>query len=444
MFSLDDPLERPGELIRLELEQREQEGYDVSELRTRFHPGDHLSEGDLAAFFERAEGLVRRASWPYVEPSEWDQIVTELPANRVQLPALRLSDEELRDRILGAWLGRCAGCLLGKPVEGWVRKEDIERYLRAAGSYPLDGYIPWHETAPGAERLRDKQRQLRGHIRGMVRDDDIDYMILALNLLEQRGPQFSSEEVAAQWLHLLPYRQVYTAERAAYRNLVNRIWPPRSATWRNPFREWIGAQIRGDVFGYVAPGRPDLACAMAYRDARVSHVGNGIYGELFAAALVSAAFVVSSPREAVERALEWVPARSRLAEAIREVMGWTGETRDWERLYQRIDERWGRYHWIHTINNAAVVTMALLVGEGDYERSITIAVMCGYDTDCNGATVGSVLGAMLGRRELPHPWVEPLEDRLESSVRGYERSRISDLAYRTFLQVGEVMRVSQP
>ena len=224
---------------------------------------------------------------------------------------------------------------------------------------------------------------------------------------------------------------IYTAERAAYRNLVDGLVPPQTATYRNPYREWIGAQIRADGFGYAAAGLPEAAAELAFRDAALSHVKNGIYGEMFVAATLAAALAVDDVRDAIEIGLSEIPARSRLAEALRQVIAWHEQYDDWEEAWEAVNQAFGGYHRVHTINNAAVVLLGLLYGEGDLERSITVAVIGGWDTDCNGATVGSVIGAMKGARALPQKWVGPLNDRLRSYVAGYDNARISDLARRT-------------
>jgi len=357
---------------------------------------------------------------------------------------VNLSDEDLFDKIYGGWLGRCAGCLLGKPVEG-LNREQIEMWLKIANAYPLEDYFPpindLSEDAPKWLRNRlfhlDNMLKktgmgvLRGQISCMARDDDIDYTIINLHVLENYGLNFTTINVGEVWLHLLPYMQVYTAERAAYRNLVNGLEPPETATYMNPYREWIGAQIRADMWGYVAPGNPELAAELAYRDARLSHLKNGIYGEMFISAMISAAFTISNIEEIIEIGLSVIPKKSRLAEAIRDVMELSKEYEDWKDVWNKISEKYGHYHFVHTINNAAIVTMGLLYGEGDYGKSISISVMGGWDTDCNGATTGSIIGVILGAKNLPDKWIKPLNNHVKSFVIGYNNSKISDLAERT-------------
>jgi ADP-ribosylglycohydrolase len=318
--------------------------------------------------------------------------------------------------------------MVGKPVEG-RRREQIRQLLESARAYPLAGYFP----APGKsfDFFRASPQVLRGGIRCAVRDDDTDYTVLGLHILETFGGKFTTENVAHEWLLHLPYHLVYTAERVAYRNLVNDIWPPESATCDNPYREWIGAQIRADAWGYVSPGRPAQAAELAYRDAAVSHVANGIYGEMFVAAMLAGAFVADDLEEVVQSGLAEIPRTSRLYEAVVQTVRWVKQEEDWERTCDRVLAEYGRYHGVHTINNACLVVMGLLHSRGDFGRAVSIAVMGGLDTDCNGATAGSVMGAWLGARQLPARWVHPLHDRLLSYVVGMTDNRISDLAQRT-------------
>ncbi len=188
---------------------------------------------------------------------------------------------DLADRIHGGWLGRIAGNMLGKPVEQgevWTR-ERIDRYLRQAAALPLTDYLPEPADPAEAAVLRPEWRCcVRGRIHGSCRDDDIDYAILGLHLLETHGFGFSTEQVGDLWLLSLPYLQTFTAERAAYRNLANGLKPPLTATYDNPYQEWIGALIRADVYGWTCPGDPVRAAGLARRDAVLSHTGNGVYG----------------------------------------------------------------------------------------------------------------------------------------------------------------------
>ncbi|NPV09124.1 MAG: ADP-ribosylglycohydrolase family protein [Anaerolineae bacterium] len=419
------------QLLQDELAQRREEGADVDLIEPEVATADPDDEGVLAALYSRLEELGGDANLAAAEPSELEAIREQRgPGPRAYAQAF--SETRLADRLYGAWLGRAAGCLLGKPCEGWSH-DRIRAYLEPAFEYPLRDYFPLvipDITGSLLQRARPAD-WFRGRIGAAPRDDDTDYTVLGLHLIEEHGFDFTTEAVAEEWLSHLPFWQVYTAERVAYANLVNGLKPPDTALYLNPYREWIGAQIRADIFGYVCPGRPEAAAALAYRDARLSHARNGIYGEMWAAACLAAAFVEDDARSVIEVGLSEIPRHSRLATALSQTLAWSDEDDDWQQTWERVNASYGHYHAVHTINNACAVALALLHAEGDFQKAITIAVMCGWDTDCNGATAGSIAGAMLGASSLPARWTAPLNDTLHSAVQGFEVSRLSDLAERT-------------
>lgn len=426
-------VERAVKFAEEELKQLAEEGCETWDVERRLALIQEEGAADqarrldaLCRALEQAEPL---PDFPYEEPSDLNAIRARRPdgPRRIAVP---LSDDALDDRTLGAWLGRAAGCMLGKPVEGWSR-EKIEDLMAACGLASLEDYWPEPPDGspiafgPGVAPL------LRGNVRMAARDDDMDYTIAGLCILEKHGRAFTPRDVADFWLERLPYRCTYTAERVAYRNLVNGIEPPLSATYRNPYREWIGAQIRADAFGYACPGRPEEAAGMAFSDACVSHVKNGIYGEMWVAATLAAAFVAGDAEKAIRTGLTEIPESCRLAEAIGRVLDWRIEGCDATAALDRIMDAYGSYHRVHTINNAAIVARALLWGEGDFSRTIGLAVSAGLDTDCNGATAGSVLGALLGAGGIPSHWTEPLNDRIATIVAYEWDLTLGGLAART-------------
>ncbi|MFW6189078.1 MAG: ADP-ribosylglycohydrolase family protein [Planctomycetota bacterium] len=381
----------------------------------------------LRSLYQTLQGLEPAADFPYQEPSTLEEI-RELRPDGPRRLAVPLREEALDDRTLGAWLGRAAGCMLGKPVEGWSR-DKIADMMSACGVEALRDY--WPEPRRGSGFGEGVDRLLRGNLCRAERDDDLDYTIVGLRILQRHGPEFGPREVADFWLAHLPYHRTYTAERAAYRNLVNGLRPPESALRRNPYREWIGAQIRADAFGYACPGRPERAAEFAFRDACVSHVKNGIYGEMWVAAMLAAALVAEDVEKVVRLGLSEIPETCRLSEALEKVLDWRTEGVDAEEAVERIMDELGDYHRVHTINNAAIVAMALLWGDGDFGRTVGLAVEAGLDTDCNGATAGSVAGAMLGADAIPEHWTEPLNDEIDTIVAGESALTISGLARAT-------------
>ncbi len=428
-----------AERVTYELQQLEEEGADVAELRTEwkliegFAPDDERFRLNAEVFYRK---LVETSLHPRNlanEPSSWAGIVGSCGIVPDAVPALWRSLVE--DRILGGWLGRSAGCLLGKPVEKTPRA-GIRELLSSNGTWPLTDYVtafgipqdlllkyPWNKHS-GRESLRE-------NIECMTEDDDMNYPMLNLTACERYGRDVTSEHIIQTWLDLAPVLSTFTAERVAYVNRLNGVQPPETATVRNPYREWIGAQIRADVWGWISPAQPARAAELAWRDARVSHVRNGMYGELFAAAAIASAFTSSDPRAVITTALGFIPPASRLADAIRFVLALPMQDLRWEDTVDVLYEKFGAYHWVHTINNAALVAAAVLSSRGDFERAICNVVMGGWDTDSNGATVGSIMGTMLGAEALPVKWISPLKNRIRSSLRGFDKAGLSELARRT-------------
>jgi ADP-ribosylglycohydrolase len=290
-------LEGLKRLLGEEIIQRREEGYDVTEIEKRFRSSmEEASFEEFCGLLAALEKCELRPGFPYTEPSDLPTIRDERPQGPRSIN-LKISDRELLNKVLGGWLGRCAGCLLGKPAE-FLNKEQIKEWLTIADAYPLKNYFPPVPNLPSNAPVWLKYRLMNpgvllGQINGMPRDDDIDYTILNLHMLESLGFNFSTMDIGRTWLSLLPYNMVYTAESVAYRNLVNGLLPPQTALHLNPYREWIGAQIRADTWGYVKPGRPELAAELAHRDASLSHTKNGIYGEMFVSAMISAAFATN-------------------------------------------------------------------------------------------------------------------------------------------------------
>jgi ADP-ribosylglycohydrolase len=422
-----DPLNL-RDLVTDELVARRESGHQVGDLEAEVAAAaDRADDEQLVALLDRLEATDLRPDWGYQEPTDLEEIETLLPDS-----APGAVPGDLDDRIRAAWLGRCAGCALGKPVEGygWSRAR-IRAYLQSVDAFPLADYIPVSEAAAAATTFHPSWTESSlGRMNGMPRDDDIDYTVLALHILETYGDKFSSADVGREWLERMPIGCTYTAERAAYRNLINGRPGQATATWRNPYREWIGAQIRADMYGYVSPGDPRRAARLAWHDAALSHVANGVYGEMWAAALVACALTSGTAVQALRQARQVVPPRSRLAEALDRVMELHAAGRSWDDACDDVESRWP-YAWVHTVNNASVVAAALLWGEGDFSRSIGLAVEAGLDTDCDGATVGSVFGALHGTSSIPPHWTAPLGDRVHSAIWGYDGVSLEMLIQRT-------------
>jgi len=435
-----DPIER----LEYELIQRRLDGYDTrredSELE-RIKQRNQSGKSQVVQQ-EAMEILARLNEQPLPdnlfqeEPDELQTIRAMRPDNHIdQFEPLSLSDEEYRDFVLGGWLGRASGCLLGKPIEKYSR-EVIREILESNEEWPLSNYFTQQGMpADVLEKYPWKRRwgveSLRENIECMPDDDDLNYTMMNLHVLETYGFEFTALDVGTEWLKKIPVYETFTAERIAYYNLLSGYNPPETANYLNPFREWIGAQIRADLWGFVSPGQPEKAATLAWRDGRLSHARNGIYGEMFFAALIAGAFVEQDIRKLIRIGLGQIPENCRLANAIHYILDLSLETLNWEAVLDLLYQQFGEYHWVHTINNAALITAALLYSGGDYESTICNTVMGGWDTDSCGATVGSVIGVIGGADALPKKWIAPLNNRVRSSLMGFDHSNFTDLADRT-------------
>ncbi|MFE7093643.1 ADP-ribosylglycohydrolase family protein [Streptomyces erythrochromogenes] len=343
----------------------------------------------------------------------------------------------LLGRLEAAWVGRAVGCLLGKPVEK-LPLEGIRALARATGNWPLDDWftargVPPELLAAHPWNRRSAPTSLAENIDGMPEDDDLNYPLLGLLLLQRHGKAFTTADVARLWLDELPAGRTFTAERVAYRNLLLGLEPPATATHHNPFREWIGALIRADVHGWTNPGDPAAAAAQAYRDAALTHTGNGVYAALFvAAASAEAATGRADVHTALRTGLAAVPPRSRLAEAIRFGIRTAADEADFDLVVDRLHARFGHYHWVHAVPNTALIAAALTHADGDFTRSVCRAVSGGWDTDSNGATAGALAGLLTGSPDrIPHRWTAPLKNRLATSVPGFDGIGFDTLAHLT-------------
>lgn len=337
--------------------------------------------------------------------------------------------------IRAAWQGRISGCILGKPVEvlSFQQGSDgIEGYLRAANALPLRDYVPLIEDTM-VDRLG--RNCCRGHITRAEPDDDINYTLIALMLLEEHGLDLQTADVARAWLNLLPAGATWTAERAAYQTLLTRMnsefvngAPPGfdlDECSDNEFNDWIGAQIRADLYGWVCPGRPALAADLATRDASLSHRGDGVYGAAFIAALGAAIPATGNLDEAIDIAASYIPENSKAFAAIS--LG--RSLRNDPQATNKLRKAYAGLSPVHTLNNLALVVWALCSSNGDFSAAIGNVVAAGWDTDCNAATVGGILGLM--GTPIPEHWTKPWNGRIGVSLAGHAELQLDELVDRT-------------
>lgn len=428
-----------------EYQQSVEEGLDIAAYADVFSAVSRLPKDEIKkrlgdVLFDVVINAKTVKGYKYTEPSTLE----EIRALRRDSESLAGVDKaKLESRVHGAWMGRMCGCLLGKTVEG-IRTDELIPFLKETGNYPMHRYIRYsdlNDDILNKYKYRFANRCYADRVDGMPVDDDTNYTVMAQEIIEKYGRDFTPYDVSRAWLDLQGKDAYCTAERVAYCNFVKGFEPPESAEYKNPYREWIGAQIRGDYFGYINPGNPELAADMAFRDASISHIKNGIYGEMFAAAMISAAFCTEDIKLIIEEGLAQIPHTSRLYEAVSDVIAeyesGVSQKDCFADIHSRYDEH-SAHDWCHTISNAMIVAASLLYGGGDMGKSLCMAVETGFDTDCNGATVGSVLGAAKGIESIDAVWADPINDTLHTSIFGVGTVRVSDRVKQTMKHIGRI------
>jgi len=421
-------------------EGRDAQIYNKVLLAIRKMPAGIHKEKMADILFEALQNCRMRDGFQFIEPSDLENI--KKLRKSYAFERKELCRDVLRDKIKGAWLGRICGCLLGKPIEG-ITFDEIGSLLKETNNYPMTRYI---KASDITEEMYGRYKfPLRGKcfadtIERAPWDDDTNYVVLAQCLIEKYGRDFTPDDMAQSWIELQGRNAYYTAERVAFRNFVNGYRPPFSAVYKNPYREMIGAQIRGDYFGYINPGDPEKAAEMAWRDASISHVKNGIYGEMFVAAMIACAAVTDNIEDIIRGGLAQIPETSRLYDKITRVIDDYKNGVSREEAYAKVKEEYppkDSDSWLHTISNASVVAIGLLYGEGDFGKSICAAVEVGYDTDCNGATVGSVMGMRNGTAGIGEEWIAPTGGQLETTIFGVGVLNLEDAAEKTMQHLPE-------
>ena len=318
---------------------------------------------------------------------------------------LILNIETYRSKVLGCWIGKNIGGTLGAPFE-WRRQiNQVDFYTQELGGEPLP-------------------------------NDDLDIQLLWLVALEEMGLDLTADTLADYWvLYVTPHWSEYGIGKT---NMRSGLMPPLSGTLHNEYKDSCGAFIRSEIWACIAPGLPRVAAHYAYMDGILDHGrGEGTYAEVFCAALEAAAFVESDIYKLIEIGRSYIPSDCGVAQAIqcaidsyqagkpwreaRDIMleGYRGSAmmmmretvsdEDWEKGFGEGQRGWD------VPSNIGMLLIGLLYGEGDFDASLCTAVNCGEDTDCTGATVGSIFGIIHGFESIPERWIEPIGHSLKTA-----------------------------
>lgn len=219
-----------------------------------------------------------------------------------------------------------------------------------------------------------------------------------------------------------------STEHTAYLNLKNGVEAPQSGSMEQNGKilaEQIGGQIFIDSWGLINPCEPERAAKYGETAASVSHDGEGIFGARFFCAAIAKAFETSDIYEIMKTGLMQVPEDSLYHQVADMVLAFHAEHPEeaaWRDCYQMLVRDWGydKYPGVcHMIPNAGVCFMAMAYGAGRFDRTVEIATMAGWDTDCNAGNVGTVLGVACGLDGIPQRYRAPIGDTIVcSSIAG--------------------------
>ncbi len=386
-------------------------GYDVSEVEKLIVPAQIAFETDNAQDILKYSALIfkglaeapKNEDDPYWKYKFYDSFEEyEKDVNFPEAAELNLSEEEIKEKLHAAWSAQIAGGAIGTELEG----------------YTMDN-------------IRKTFGEVRGYLRKpSTHNDDSLFELAFIDAVSKKGKAVTADDIAVEWIRNITY--AWSAEEMALKNLKRGIFPPESAKLSNPWNEWIGAQMRGSVCGLVAPGNPRLAAYLAWMDASISHINNGILGEIFNAVLVSLSWVNNDVRDILVKTIDMIPKESEYYSVVKFALDKCIEHDDWEKAWRECEEEYRRYNWIHAYPNAAAEVVALYFGREDFDECMYIISMCGQDVDCNAGQIGTLYGVIHGYEGINERWLTPFNDRFESLYRGYEDTTMKHIADVTY------------
>ena len=291
---------------------------------------------------------------------------------------IKINKSVLRDKIYACWIGKNIGGTMGGPFEGTTEIQHIEGFTTPEGT--------------------------------VLPNDDLDLQLIWLKALEDKGAyNINSHLLGEYWLNYIP--PSWNEYGIGKSNLMLGLLPPLSGEYENYWKNSNGAWIRSEIWACVTPGCPDVAIKYAVEDAMVDHgMSEGTYAEMFTAAVESAAFVCDDIFDLIKIGLSKIPQNCRVAQSVRTAVECYHKNLDWKEARERIVKENRDLGWFQAPGNIAFTIIGLLWGGGDFKKSMTIAINCGDDTDCTGATCGALLGIMGGTAAIPADWRKYIGD----------------------------------
>ena len=325
-------------------------------------------------------------------------------------------DHIFENKVYAGVLGKIIGVYLGRPFEGWPY-DKIMKELGPIYYYVNDKLnVPMHVT-----------------------DDDLNGTFTFIKAFKDFNfdKNITSKQIGDTWLNYCLENQAVLAwagkglltEESAYLNLKEGIEAPESGSIKRNGKiiaEQIGAQIFIDGWGMIAAGDPDFAADLAKRAGSVSHDGESVYGAQMVASMEAMAFIENDTKKIIEHCKKYIPNDSIIYKLISDIQDWRSGNLDWEQARSKIEEKYGynKYQgFCHIVPNHALIILALLFGDDDFQKTLMIVNTAGWDTDCNSGNVGCYMGIKNGIEGIQKgpDFISPVNDTLYiTSARGSE------------------------
>ena len=337
--------------------------------------------------------------------------------------ARRIAVERYRDKVHGGWLGKNIGVLYGEPTEfaiAWSKPGEPHKITLRGRELTLENTTDWFVRPDGAHD-----------------QDDCYIQLITLEGFEKFGIGVTQRQIAELWQLNRP--AIWCANAAAFNNFNHGIWPPLSGhpAFSNNTTD-IDAQIEVDLMGLITPGMPNTCERYARLQAGITNFAEGTYAAVFVAQCYRAAFFDDDLPSIVRTALKKVPADSLQAAMVRDLLDWHAAKMDWRDARQAYAKKYPQAQGIHAVANCACVLLGLLWGEKDYTKTLQISTLAGWDSDCNPATAGGILGTVLGETGTPARWKDPMKDTYRNTtVKFYKNPTPISLFAAKMAEVGE-------
>ena len=320
-------------------------------------------------------------------------------ANFIDHQKITISNSVLQDKIKGGWAGQTIGVTYGGPYEFKFLGSMIQDYQKL--QWNKGQFTYYYTKEPGLY-------------------DDIYMDLSFVDVINKYGVDAPVDSFANAFAHAS--YPLWHANQAGRYNVLNGIKAPASGYWKNnPHADDIDFQIEADFAGLMFPGMSVAASKLCDKVGHIMNYGDGYYGGLYIASLYTQAFVSDDVNWVVATALESIPKQSNYYKCISDVIKWHKMyPNDWKKSWFEIQKKWTsdiactdgvfRPFDISANVNSAYVIMGLLYGQGDFEKTMEIAIRCGQDADCNPASAAGILGTIIGYSKIPTKWVHELKE----------------------------------